>query len=169
MGWTYSGDPTASRKDEIRFLVGDTNSDVDEQLLTDGEINYALQLYPITSDIYNEDGEILTLDKTVQPLLAALVCAEAIWSYFQRQADERLPPVNFEYAARAKNYKVKVDDLRRVVAMRGGVLPYAGGISKLDKEINQENVDRVEPDMYKHEHDNFGTTSAEQQNLLDIA
>lgn len=38
--WTYSGDPSSSDKDEVRFLVGDT--DTADQLASDEEINYAL-------------------------------------------------------------------------------------------------------------------------------
>lgn len=38
MDWTYAGNPDSSDKDEVRFLIGDTDSN--EQLLTDGEINY---------------------------------------------------------------------------------------------------------------------------------
>ena len=167
--WTYSGDPSSSRKDEIRFLIGDTNSNEDENLLQDEEINYTLNLYPMVTDITTTDVDgntVVIIDRTRQPLTAALVCAEAIWSYFQRQADEHLPPVNFEYAARAKNYKVKVDDLRRIISMRGGVIPYVGGISILDKESNASNSDRPTPDFYKKEHDNFSTITSQRENLL---
>lgn len=38
--WTYSGDPSASAKDAVRFLIADT--DVDNQLLRDAEITWAL-------------------------------------------------------------------------------------------------------------------------------
>jgi hypothetical protein len=168
--WTYT-DPRTSRKDEVRFLVGDTNADPDEQLLQDEEIAYALELYPITSDVTVPDGNggfTTIIDRTEQPLMAALVCAEAIWAYFQRQADERLPPVNFEFAARAKNYKVKVDDLRRVIAVRGGVQPYVGGISILDKERNRDDQDKPSPDFYRKEHDNFSTIASTRDNLLGL-
>lgn len=38
MTWSYSGDPSTSDKDKVRFLVGD--KDTNEQLLTDEEINF---------------------------------------------------------------------------------------------------------------------------------
>lgn len=38
--WTYSGDPTASDKDEVRFLVQDTDSS--RPLLSDAEIAYLI-------------------------------------------------------------------------------------------------------------------------------
>jgi hypothetical protein len=37
-GWSYSGDPSLSKKDEVRFLVGDTNPA--DPMLSDTEINY---------------------------------------------------------------------------------------------------------------------------------
>jgi hypothetical protein len=40
MGWNYSGDPSASPGDEVRFLIGDT--DTNDQLLSDEEIEYLL-------------------------------------------------------------------------------------------------------------------------------
>lgn len=40
MTWIYSGDPSSSDKDEVRYLVGDT--DVNDQLVSDEEIDYAL-------------------------------------------------------------------------------------------------------------------------------
>jgi hypothetical protein len=166
MAWTYIN-PARSRKDEIRFLIGDTNSDVSEQMLQDEEIDYVCLMFPISTDITNQDGTI-TIDRTRQPLMAALVCAEAIWMYFSRQADERLPPVNFEYAARAKNYKIVVDDLRMKVYTRGGLVPYAGGISIVDKITNVVNSDRVKPYFWRREDDNKATLTAERENLLDF-
>lgn len=43
MAWTYSGDPGASALDEVRFLIQDT--DENDQLLSDGEIEYLLAAY----------------------------------------------------------------------------------------------------------------------------
>ena len=40
MGWNYSGDPAASIGDEVRFLIGDTDST--DPLLSDEEIEYLL-------------------------------------------------------------------------------------------------------------------------------
>lgn len=44
MAWSYSGDPSTSKKDEVRFLIGDTN--INQQILSDEEIEYMLKLYP---------------------------------------------------------------------------------------------------------------------------
>lgn len=44
MTWTYSGDPTTSDRDEVRFLIGDT--DARHPLLSDAEIAYGIAAYP---------------------------------------------------------------------------------------------------------------------------
>lgn len=167
MSWNYSGNPATSRKDEVRFLIGDTNNDPDEQMLQDEEIDYLLSIFPVSSDIVNADNSV-TIDRTRQPLLAALACAEAIWMYFSRQADEELPVVKFEHAARAANYKKTVDDLRIKVATRGGAIVYAGGISVTDKIVNVFDADRVKPFFWRREDDNRATITAQRENLLDF-
>lgn len=43
MTWTYSGNPASSALDEIRFLIGDT--DTTDQLLSNEEINYLYAAY----------------------------------------------------------------------------------------------------------------------------
>lgn len=40
MSWTYSGDPTKSKKDECRFLIGDINKDA--PIMQDEEIEYII-------------------------------------------------------------------------------------------------------------------------------
>ena len=71
MGWTYGGDPSASAKDAVRFLVGDTDST--DQLLQDGEITYLLSQY------------------NNAPLNAAIRACETIMAKFARMADETAP------------------------------------------------------------------------------
>lgn len=44
MTWTYSGDPSSSARDEVRYLIGDTNED--DQQLSDQEIAWAIAQYP---------------------------------------------------------------------------------------------------------------------------
>jgi hypothetical protein len=43
MTWTYSGDPGSSSRDEVRFLIQDT--DTNDQLLSNEEIDYLLTSY----------------------------------------------------------------------------------------------------------------------------
>jgi hypothetical protein len=40
MAWTYGGDPAANSRDEVRFLLGDT--DTNDQLVSDAEVAWAI-------------------------------------------------------------------------------------------------------------------------------
>lgn len=44
MTWTYSGNPGSSTLDEVRFLIGDT--DTDDQLLSNEELNWIIAREP---------------------------------------------------------------------------------------------------------------------------
>ena len=43
MTWSYSGDPGSSTRDEVRFLIQDT--DTDNQLLSNEELDYLITAY----------------------------------------------------------------------------------------------------------------------------
>ncbi len=133
MSWSYSGNPGHSSRDQVRFLIGDTNSR--DQLLLDGEIDWLLSLY---------NGS---------PLLAAIRGCETIMSKFARMADETVGPVSIQFSQKYKNYQVMIDQLRRRSATED-MTPYAGGISISDKHTEEQNTDRVKPDFTKHMDDN---------------
>lgn len=67
MTWTYSGNPSSSDRDAVRFLVADTVST--DPLITDEEIAYLL-------DVYSEAPT------------AAVGAARAIAAKFSREADQ---------------------------------------------------------------------------------
>lgn len=67
MTWTYSGDPSDSDKDAVRFLVGDT--DTTDQLISDEEIAYLLV-------VHNGPG------------MAAVGAARAIAAHFSRLVNQ---------------------------------------------------------------------------------
>lgn len=47
---SYSGDPSSSKKDQVRFLIGDTEPD--DWVLTDAEIEYCVTMRGNTENIY---------------------------------------------------------------------------------------------------------------------
>lgn len=51
MSWTYSGDPASSDRDEVRFLIGDT--DANNQLLSDEELDYLIATNPDQGSAYS--------------------------------------------------------------------------------------------------------------------
>lgn len=125
--WTYSGDPSASRKDAVRFLVGDTIS-TDPQL-QDGEIEYVLTIRPT---IYG----------------AAAQCCRSLSSQYSRKADSVQADLRTTYSSIAKAYSMRAVEYETREAISGtgsqGLL-YAGGISQTDKSTREQDTDRVNP------------------------
>jgi len=93
MSWTYSGDPTASTRDQVRFLIGDT--DTDDQQLTDAEVDYALAE---TSD---------------EPYSAAIICAEALRSKYARKMDKSIGDLSASFSQLVDHYSKLIQQLRR--------------------------------------------------------
>lgn len=129
MQWSYSGNPSDSPKDELRFHLGDT--DKDDPLLSDGECSYLLSKN-------NSD-----------PLLAAIKGCDLIAMKFARLADERVGQVSISYSQKAQAY-LKMKDALKERAAIDNCIPYAGGISASDKESRIENDDRVAPIFTRH-------------------
>lgn len=125
MAWSYSGDPSASDSDQVRFLVGDTLTA--EQLVTDEEITWALT-----------QGSTYT---------AAAVIADGIAALFSRKSDMAVDSLKNSYSQRSAQYRVLADDLRVRASSVGGLTVFAGGISVAGKESRESNTDRVEPNI----------------------
>lgn len=133
MSWTYTGDPTSSAKDSVRFLIGDT--DQHDPLLDDQEILYMLGQY------------------NNAPLNAAIRCCEQIAAKFSRRVNESVGQVRMDFAQASKAYRDMAMDLRRRMAIEG-VKPFAGGISKSQKVSENQDKDRVKPNFSEHMQEN---------------
>lgn len=92
MTWSYSGDPENSDLDTVRFLISDT--DEDDQLLQDAEIEYALSVNK--DDIYG----------------AASLACDIIRRKFIRQVDYRLGPLAVSASQRAEAYAKLAEEFR---------------------------------------------------------
>lgn len=146
MTWTYDGDPSANDRDEVRYLVGDT--DTSSQLTTDEEIAYAVA-------------------EEADNLMAAARVAKALAAKFARLADKAVGDLNISYSQRQEAYLNLAKELE-TRSNRSGAPPYAGGISISDKETVVDNDDRVEPAFRKGMNDNPGV-STEQGRLDNIS
>lgn len=124
MNWTYGNSPLTSVRDEVRFLVGDTNAR--DPMISDDEIAYVLERYAGAA------------------LPAALEAARALFMRYCGEVDESVGPVSISFSQRK-------DGLRERIAMLEGRLgaelavPYAGGISRADVRSVESNPDRVPP------------------------
>lgn len=134
MTWTYSGDPASSDRDAVRFEIPDT--DTDNQLVLDEEINYALTV---------ESG----------PLGAAAHCCEVLARKFAAKADTVIGSLQFKYSASAEVFGDRAKELRARSQAAG--IPFAGGISQADKDARADDDDRVQSSAQRGQFDNPGT------------
>lgn len=127
MTWTYSGDPSDSPRDEVRFLVGDTNTN--KQLVSDEEIAFALAS---------------TSDSTYG---AAALCARAIAGKFSREVNGRFESIWSDDGSKSKQFFDLARRLDIQAKTAGGLAlgsPYVGGVSRADMESVRANTDRVD-------------------------
>lgn len=94
-GFTYTGDPSASELQEVRFYTGDTNRN--RPLLHDKEILFAISKYP-------------------NPLIAAAVLCEHLMGRFASEADVRVGEVSKSFSKISEAFKKKADQLRTEAA-----------------------------------------------------
>ena len=141
--FTYSGDPSSSDRDAVRFLVGDTgpvapSTTVPAWLLCDEEYDYLLTQYP-------------------KPLAAAAAAADALCAKFARQVDELTGDLQRKCSQKSKAFGELADKLRKQASdpLTTAPVPFAGGISCGDIENREQDSDRY-PDIF-----NIGETDNE--------
>lgn len=99
MTWTYSGDPSDSDKDAVRFTVGDT--DTTDQLVTDEEIAYLLVVHGAVG-------------------MASVGAARAIAAKYSRKADQSRSvgdlSLSQQYSQQATSYHHLADHLLAIAS-----------------------------------------------------
>lgn len=134
MSWSYSGDPSSSDRDAVRFLIGDT--DTSDQQLSNEEITWLL------TDAGSVHG-------------AAIAAARALLAKFARLVDEAVGPYRISLSQRRDAYASLIADLEKRLALRVGT-PIAGGISRARKQTVEEDSDRVVPAFTREQFDHPG-------------
>jgi hypothetical protein len=145
MTWSYSGNPASSELDEVRFLVGDT--DTTDQLVQNEEISWALT-------------------EEANPRMAAARVALALALKFSRKADKQVGDLRIAYSSLYKHY-LEVAEALKADAATVGVVPYAGGISISDKDTVENDTDRYRPSFRRGMHDNPSETPEESEDICD--
>lgn len=113
---------------EVRLILGDTDST--DVLLQDEEIDFFL----------TDEGSVEG---------AAARGAEAIAAKFSRRADVSIGDYSEKLNQVADHYFKLAEKIRKQES-RMFAIPYAGGISKDDKETVRDNTDRVKPKFTKN-------------------
>lgn len=129
---TYSGDPSMSASDRVRFEVGDT--DCDNAALTDEEI-------------------AVFVDEGGDTLLAASKAAEALAAKYAIRVDESIGGTSKSYSQLSEHYTQLAVRLRRRAGASPtpvvGVAPYAGGLSDDEKSTDRIDTDLIQPTFAK--------------------
>jgi len=127
--WTYSGDPSASSLDKIRFLIGDT--DPDDRQLADEEILFCVSDRP---SIYS----------------AAAMACRTLAAKYARSVTKQVGDLKIDATVRQQHYNDLADEYD-AKSGEGGLsiyalsAPYAGGISVADRDAQSADSDRVDP------------------------
>jgi hypothetical protein len=121
MTWTYSGNPAASDRDMVRFLIGDT--DTTDQLATDEEIAWAVNL---ASNNYEAAAEI----------------ARGLAAKFARYTSTSIDGISMNYGEKAKQFSELAATLDKEGSAFITALPYAGGTSISDMAAVSADADR---------------------------
>lgn len=129
MTFTYSGDPSTSTRNYVRFLINDTDST--DALFSDEELNYVITEW--SGDAYNSARE----------------CAEILIARFSRLADNSSKSVgdisvSESYSSKVTHYKELADSLLRRQMRKSPPRPWAnaeGLKSTDDRNIADYNTD----------------------------
>lgn len=111
--YSYSGDPSTSSKDQVRFLLNDKGPDT--WLLSDEEIAWSL-----------------TQDTNV--FMAAALNAEQIASYYSSRTDKTIGPLTIRNGDKAQSYTSLA---RRLRIMAG---QYAKGVAVVMTQSSQDHI-----------------------------
>lgn len=146
MTWTYSQNPSASDKDAIRFLVGDTK--LDDQLIEDEEIAFTLTQEP---GLY---------------YAASAVC-RSIAAEFARKVQKSVGALSLGAQQQYEHYMDLAAKYRSRAQMGAGRL-YLGGLSVAEHVAEEQNTDDVQPFFRRGQWENVGAGSSQQDALVEI-
>lgn len=149
MTWSYSGDPSTTDRDKVRFLVGDTLSG--DPLASNEEINWVLSVQPVV-------------------IYAAAAVADAISAGYSRKADLTIGATSIQLSQKATAY---ADLAKRLRSGGAGVLPggdgsgiptavmVVGGLSQAEREAFKDDEDAIQPSFEVGKDDNPGTPNSD--------
>lgn len=143
--YDYSGDPTSSPKDAVRFFVQDTG--------------------PADWLVSNEEI-LFVLSTAGAPEAAAANICDAIAAKYSRKPDRQVGDLRISSSQIAQAFRDRATDLRNRVAL--GAVPYAGGLSKSEKATAAADTDLVQPGIRRGMTDNPERSPAgyDRANLL---
>lgn len=120
-------DTLPTDKDKARFLLGDTSNDATTELLSDSTVTSAITNYGYTSGV-------------------AFLASGLATRFAQQPGSVSVGGKSVSWPDRVRRW-VELAAQMRAGGVTGAavVAPYVGGISKTDKQADEEDTDRVAP------------------------
>jgi hypothetical protein len=134
MTWTYSGDPSASMQDQVRFLLGDTT--LADAKISDEEILYLIEEW--------EDD----------PYEAAAAAAEHLSNTAASWLSYTADGNSLSLSEAQEKYARMAISLRATKARKHRAAPYVGGIEVGDVWMHENDLSVVKTDFGTEMHDN---------------
>lgn len=128
----YTGAPATVSADELKFILGDLSTSSSGELLKSAECSYLIARFGNAK-------------------AAAPAGARAIAAMFADQVSKAVGDLRLEAQQKFEHYSTLAKSLERDVAITA--VPYAGGISRSDKDAVVGNTDRVAPSFMVGLHD----------------
>lgn len=120
---TFTYDPTlATDRDRVRFLLGDR--DATDPHMTDEEIEATLVVTP-------------------DPLMAASQCCQALAASYAFLVNQRQEELAVNYSDLFEHFTRLAETLRIRALASGTIGPWAGGISRTERDMRDTDLDRV--------------------------
>jgi hypothetical protein len=131
MAFTWTGDPSASTIEQIRWEIRDIDST--NPKFQDAEITYA----------YDQEHSVLGA--------AARLC-EQLQVRYADAGSRTMGPLKVDMTNLSRLFKEKAADLRRRCLLN--IRPYAGGYSDAKEEVFEDDSDLIQPTFEKGMMDN---------------
>lgn len=136
--WEYTGDPTTSTKDQVRFLIQDV--DESDKQMSDEEINWMLS---VESNVY---------------LAASLACKTLAARYRAKAQSKSVGGLSISYGDRARQFEEQAKLLETTAQETSDVpVPVSTAMSKADKETRADDDDLNLAVFTSDEFENKGT------------
>ena len=141
MAFTYGGDPSASTRDAVRFLLNDTVEATHD--FEDAEIAWLVSQQP---NVYRA---------------AALGARAKAAQETGSAASKTVGSLTLTYSETATKWLDLAKSLEGQAnkGLGSAIAPYSGGISKADKELVASDTDMTDPFFYRDQFDNPGAES----------
>jgi ABC-type sulfate transport system substrate-binding protein len=129
MTWTYDNTDLSTDLAKVRLDIGDTNTN--DQLLTDEEINIYLASYDLAG--------------------ATLRSAQAAYAKIWRDVDRSNLGMSASRSQKAQQLRDLISDLRARVGRRAS--PFVGGVSQSSKDALSDDTDLVDSEFKRDRFD----------------